>query len=291
MLPAELAPLSALGDGWSCATDGQRIRCTRIGQCLPNNAFSTIRIRTFVRLGPAPITVTAEVANDADSNPDNNVAVNTSDSVLPASSLSIVKRTTTPRVEIGGVAGYEIDVTNTGEAILLNAVVHDRLPRGFVLVKSSTSLRSATRTRQTAPSDAGDGNIDWPIESLAPGETVTLLYLAIVGAGARSGPQDNRATVDATGPQNAKITAGPAIATVEVTTEVFTMLQALVGRVFEDVDGNGMFGDGDRPLANARVITSTGQAALTDAAGCTTSRRSASGRWPSRSTATRCRPA
>ncbi len=32
---------------------------------------------------------------------------------------------------------------------------------------------------------------------------MTLLYLAIVGAGARTGPQDNRATVDATGPSNA----------------------------------------------------------------------------------------
>ncbi len=267
VLPAELAPLSALGDGWSCRIDGQRLLCTRIGQCLPNNAFSTIRVRTLVRQGPTAITVTAKVANDADSNLDNNVAVNTSDSVLPASSVSIVQRTTTPRVEIGGVAAYEIDVTNTGESILLNAVVHDLLPRGFVLVKSSTALRSATRTRQTAPSDIGDGNIDWPIESLAPGETVTLLYQAIVGAGARSGPQDNRATVDATGPLNAKITAGPAVATVEVTTEVFTMLQALVGRVFEDVDDNGLFGGGDRPIANARVITSTGQAALTDPAG------------------------
>jgi uncharacterized repeat protein (TIGR01451 family) len=267
VLPAELAPLSALGDGWSCTTNGQHVVCTRIGQCLPNNAFSTILIRALVRQGPTSITVTAKVANDADSNPNNNVAVNTGDSVLPASSMSIVKKTTTPRVEIGGVAGYEIDVTNTGEAILLNAVVHDLLPRGFALVKSSTSLRSATRSRQTTPSDTGDGNIEWPIDSLAPGETLALVYQAIAGAGTRSGPQANRATVDATGPLNAKVTAGPAIATVEVTTEVFTMLQSLVGRVFEDVDGNGLFGGGDRPLANARVITSTGQAALTDAAG------------------------
>ena len=41
-------------------------------------------------------------------------------------------------------------------------------------------------------------------------------------------------------------------------------MQALVGRVYEDLDGNGMFTDADRPIANARVITSTGQAAITD---------------------------
>ncbi len=267
VLPAELAPLSALGDGWSCSTNGQHVVCTRIGQCLPNNAFSTIQIRTLVRVGPAAITVTAKVANDADSNPNNNVAVDTGDSVLPASSMSIAQKTTTPRVAIGGVASYEIDVANTGQAILLNAVVHDLLPRGFVLVKSSTSLRSATRSRQTTPSDTGDGNIEWPIDSLAPGETVALVYQAIAGAGTRSGPQDNRATVAATGPLSANVSAGPAIATVEVVSETFTMLQSIVGRVFEDVDGNGMFGGADRPIAHARVITSTGQAALTDAAG------------------------
>ena len=152
VLPAELAPLSALGDGWSCSTNGQHVLCTRIGQCLPNNAFSTIRIRTFVRLGPAPVTVTARVTNDADHNLDNNVAVNTSDSVLPASSLSIVMKTTTPRVEIGGVASYQIDVTNTGEAILLNAVVHDLLPRGFVLVSHRRRCdRRLARGRRRRP--------------------------------------------------------------------------------------------------------------------------------------------
>ena len=119
---------------------------------------------------------------------------------------------------------------------------------------------------------------------------MTLLYQAIVRAPAPA--LVRRATGRRSTRQvqlNARITAGPAIATVEVTTEVFTMLQALVGRVFEDVDGNGMFGDGDRPLANARVITSTGQAALTDAGrACTTSRRLAPGRSRSRSIATRC---
>jgi hypothetical protein len=45
------------------------------------------------------------------------------------------------------------------------------------------------------------------------------------------------------------------------------MLQSLIGRVFVDTDGNGMFGGADRPIENARVITSTGQAAVTDSSG------------------------
>jgi uncharacterized repeat protein (TIGR01451 family) len=103
--PAELAPIDGLGAGWQCGVAGQRIRCSRIGQLSPDNVFSTIQFRALVRVGPSAITVSAAVANDADSNPDNNVAVNSTESVLPAATLAITKRTTTPRVDIGGEAG------------------------------------------------------------------------------------------------------------------------------------------------------------------------------------------
>ena len=34
VFPTELVPLSGLGNGWQCATAGQRIRCSRIGPLL-----------------------------------------------------------------------------------------------------------------------------------------------------------------------------------------------------------------------------------------------------------------
>ena len=268
VLPAELAPLSALGDGWSCTTNGQHILCNRIGQCLPNNTFSTIRIRAIVRLGPTPITVTARVANDADSNLNNNVAVNTSDSVLPTSSGVDCQEND----DAAGRNRRRRGLRDRRDEYRRGDPPQCRRPRSPAsrvrarqVIERRCDRRHA-RGRRRHPTLA-TATSTGPSSRSQPGETVTLLYGAIVGADARSGLQDNRATVDATGPLNATITAGPAIATVEVTTDVFTMLQSLVGRVFEDVDGNGMFGGGDRPIANARVITSTGQAALTDPAG------------------------
>ena len=51
VFPAELVPLSGLGNGWQCATAGQRIRCSRLGPLSPDNAFATIRFRALVRAG------------------------------------------------------------------------------------------------------------------------------------------------------------------------------------------------------------------------------------------------
>ena len=60
------------------------------------------------------------------------------------------------------------------------------------------------------------------------------------------------------------VAAGPAVAAVAVVADTFSLLQALVVRVYEDADRDGVFTSADRPLAHARVITSTGQASITD---------------------------
>lgn len=266
--PTELVPMFGSGVGWSCSpVAGQRITCARLGALGPNDAFAAIRFRVLVRLGPSEITVSTAVANGADANPDNNQAVVSGTSVLPTASLGISHTAATPRVAIGGTAAYRVDVTNTGDARLLGVVVRDLLPRGFAIVDDSRRVSSSQRNAPVLPVKVENGELVWPLETLDAGETVTLAFLAAVGADARRGSQNSRATVSGLAPLNETISGGPAVATVDVTTEVFTMLQALVGRVFEDVDGNGLFGGSDHPIAHARVITSTGQAALTDSAG------------------------
>ena len=268
VLPAELIPLNGVGSGWSCTAAGQQISCARVDQLGPNEAFSPIRFRTVIRSGPGTITVSSRVSNGADPNPANDEAVVSGQSVVPTASLAIRTTTSTPRVTIGGVAAYSTVVENTGQAIVTNAVVEDLLPRGFKIIDTTRQAVASNRSVQSQPAggDGGD-SIVLPIGTLAAGDVVTVRYQAIVGADARGGRQDNRATVAGTTPPSRLVEAGPATAAIEVVTETFTMLQAVVGRVFEDIDGNRTFDATDRPLANARVITSTGQAALTDSAG------------------------
>ncbi|HKV98874.1 MAG TPA: hypothetical protein VJN96_03570, partial [Vicinamibacterales bacterium] len=265
--PTDLIPVFGHGDGWQCQTSGQQVSCQRVSSLGPNTAFAPLRFRVMVRLGPSAVTVAARVNNSADNNTANNVAVSDTQTVLPTTGLTIDQKTTTPSVAVGGTAAYQVTVVNTGQARLEHVVLQDLLPRGFVFAAATHTAASSQRTVLNQAVTVTNGLVSWPLGTLNAGEAVTLNYQAIVGADARSGLQETRASVSADDLRGDTVQAGPAIVTVDVTTEVFTMLQAIVGRVFEDVDGNGMFGGGDRPIANARVITSTGQAALTDEAG------------------------
>ncbi len=45
------------------------------------------------------------------------------------------------------------------------------------------------------------------------------------------------------------------------------MRQIIIGRVFEDRNGNGKFDSGERPVAGARIYMNNGQSVITDSAG------------------------
>src|SRR5262249_28048949 len=141
--PKELVPMAGFGEGWFCTPSNQVLACNRIGQLAPDGAFPRIRLRAFVRLGPTPVTVVTTVGNTADVNPSNNTAADQANTVVPDIGLDITKVALNGRVAIGGVAAYEIRVTNIGASNVNNAVVKDLLPRGFVLVKGSPLLAGA----------------------------------------------------------------------------------------------------------------------------------------------------
>src|SRR5206468_113208 len=47
----------------------------------------------------------------------------------------------------------------------------------------------------------------------------------------------------------------------------FTLRQFLIGRVFEDLDGDGAYDNDERPVAGARIYLSNGQSVTTDSKG------------------------
>ncbi|MFL6227388.1 MAG: hypothetical protein ACJ741_01260, partial [Pyrinomonadaceae bacterium] len=105
------------------------------------------------------------------------------------------------------------------------------------------------------------------VPTLAAGATATLTYRVRVGANAREGDQVNSATATAHFGGSEVITAGPAHATVRVGAGVFSTRQMIVGRVFVDANGNGMFDGGERPVAGARLYIDNGQSVITDSEG------------------------
>ena len=265
-LPAGLLPIQGVGSGWTCSVLDRQIRCTRFGTLDANSTFPDITLRARVRVAPGDVTVGANVIPSQDSNPDNNRAEVTATAEVPVAALAITKTASRPAVRIGETLTYRLEITNTGQIPVQQTVVSDLPPRGFTRVEASTVSSSSRSTRESVTTGSG-AELTWQLGTVQPHETVVILYDVRVGADARGGPQDNRATVSGFDAVRRAVTAGPAIATVDVLTDSFTMLQALVGRVYEDVDGDGQFTTADRPIANARLITSTGQAAITDPAG------------------------
>jgi uncharacterized repeat protein (TIGR01451 family) len=265
-LPTGLIPILGVGAGWSCTISDRQVLCSRFGGLDVNQVFPLLNIRARVAAGAGVFTVGSTLLPSADANEANNHAEVTATASTPTAALSITKSASVQTTTIGGSVAYRIAVTNVGDVRIESALVRDLPPRGFTRVEASTLTSSRRSPRPAAPERENEALL-WSLGTLQPQETVAIEYRVVVGAEAGAGPQDNRATTQGLGPLNRVIAAGPAVATVVVSTDTFTLLQALVGRVFEDVDGDGAFGDADRPLGGARVITSTGQAAITDPAG------------------------
>jgi uncharacterized repeat protein (TIGR01451 family) len=262
-------PVAAEGPGWRCRRDAQRFICTQPGVFEPGTRLPDLRLRVLVGATSSAVTTTSVVNAPGDSNAANDRASVASSTRVPQVGLRIVKKASTDRAAIGGSVIYRVEIANVGDVRVTDTVIHDLLPRGFQYVESLTDVQSTRRSpRQLRAGVSGSQDqLEWNIGTVSPGEIVNVIYRVVVGAAARVGPQDNQATVQAAGPTGDVVMTAPAIATVEVTEDGFSLLQALLGRVYEDKDRDGVFTSADRPIANARVITSTGQASITDSDG------------------------
>jgi uncharacterized repeat protein (TIGR01451 family) len=261
-IPDGLTPVAGIGAGWSCTTQDRQISCATSSSAAAGASLPLLRLRVLVKSAAGDVTMRAVVSSAADSNLANNAAEVTA-TTNPIASLRIAKQADVRRVETGGQVGYQVDVTNTGNIRVTESVLRDLLPRGFTLV-GSQQLRWAVRSTQTVTPELVDSVAVWPLGTLNPGESVSIAYRVVVDADARAGVQENRAFVTGRGLAAEVVQAGPASAIVEVGDGAFSMLQVLIGRIYEDVDGDGRFTGADRPIPNARVITSTGQASITD---------------------------
>ncbi len=85
--------------------------------------------------------------------------------------LKIKKITTTPTIEPGDVAAFEITVTNHKDAEATNVVVTDELPAGLTLVSASNG------------GTFSNGKVRWDLGTLASGQVRTLTYTAKSAAG------------------------------------------------------------------------------------------------------------
>jgi uncharacterized repeat protein (TIGR01451 family) len=173
-----------------------------------------------------------------------------------AGAFSITKTTPLANVTRGQLVPYTITINNVLGASLQGEQVVDRYPAGFRYVRGSARLDG-----QPAEPTVTGLQLAWNGLSFGS-STRTIVLLLAVGAGVGEGEFVNRAQVidGLTG----KPLSGEATAKVRVIPDQTFDCTDVFGKVFNDVNRNGVQDNGEDGLPGVRVVTATGLEATTD---------------------------
>ena len=202
-LPAGLTPVSASGDGLTCAIAGSTVTCTSTGP-LAVGASVTVAITANVEAAAYPsVTNTATVATPSEETSLTNNSSTTTDPVEP---LVILDLTKSLESQLGSSAVWSFVVTNRGpNATVVPIVVTDPLPSGLVFEGASGDgwICVAPTILVTCTYSA----------SLAVGSSAPLLHIATTINAPRGSTIVNVASVDGGGPDTPAVTSQATVTT------------------------------------------------------------------------------
>src|SRR5690606_34821250 len=105
------------------------------------------------------------------------------------------------------------------------------------------------------------------VGTLRPGADVRVEYRMVVSDAIKPGENLTQVTGTAIDPLGGPVVSTSRPLRLIVDGSMFGFTQMVIGRVFEDANANSRYDAGERGIAGVRVVTSTGLAATTDAAG------------------------
>lgn len=184
-------------------------------------------------------------------------------------SLEIDKSVDKQRAEIGDVLTYTINVHNPTAVMISKLTLRDTLPESFHYAAGTGRIqKTAASGLQPLPEPASvNSELVMNLSEITPAGHIQIQYRVRIGANAHEGDQFNQAVAEGRFPNGDSVQSDTARASVRVGAGVFSTRQIILGRVFEDTNGNKYFDTYDRPIAGARVYLMNGQSVLTDAAG------------------------
>jgi uncharacterized repeat protein (TIGR01451 family) len=174
-----------------------------------------------------------------------------------AGAFSITKTTPLLNVSRGQLVPYTITINNVIGASLQGEQIVDRYPAGFKYVPGSARLDGVPSEPTVAARQ-----LVWNGINFGSSDHRTIVLLLAVGAGVGEGEFVNRAQVmeGLTG----RPLSGEATARVRVVPDQTFDCTDVYGKVFNDVNRNGVQNGGEDGLPGVRVVTATGLEAMTD---------------------------
>ncbi|HLL13977.1 MAG TPA: hypothetical protein VK388_02755 [Pyrinomonadaceae bacterium] len=181
--------------------------------------------------------------------------------------LEINKIADQQRAEIGDIVSYRVEVRNTTQAALRDVTVRDLLPQSFHYAPGTAQLIAPPAPPRSIEPQVNGSELTFNLGTLAAGARASLVYRTRIGVNAREGDQMNSATASGVYASGERVSTSPSRATVRVGRGVFSTRQIIIGRVFEDKNGNDQFDAGERAVEGARLYIDNGQSVITDSEG------------------------
>ena len=179
--------------------------------------------------------------------------------------LQVTKEGDVKTASLGDYVNYTINIKNDGTSTAYNVELKDALPRGFDYVGGSVSIDKAQTTEFKT-----DGK--YQVLSLGNMDAKTskdITYRVLVGSSALGGDGINRATAIAKTEQDQSLVSREAQWKVEVDRGVMNTDGIIVGKVYHDINRDGIQQkqDGELGVAGVRLYMENGNFVVTDPEG------------------------
>jgi uncharacterized repeat protein (TIGR01451 family) len=168
------------GTGWSCTPATGSFTCTRSDALAPGASYPPISATISYGLG-ATVTNTAMLASGSGGEPTDPASpalLNNSSTVnsgtAPLATLSLNKAALTGTISLGTLAGFRMEVRNTGPSTATNATLVDTLPAGLTYDSYTSTQGSCT----TAPGASGTTTVSCALGSIAANASATVTVRA-----------------------------------------------------------------------------------------------------------------
>jgi uncharacterized repeat protein (TIGR01451 family) len=172
--------------------------------------------------------------------------------------MFVQKTVAQTQVELGDFVDYNVEIKNLLSTPLSNVQVTDHLPPGFIYQARSARLNASP----IADPPSKGPVLVFNIGTLAANADVNLSYRVLVGPGANIGVSINRASA-ASGLAQSNTSS----ASVNVAGGAFSSQGFIVGKVFQDCNGNHIQDPGEPGVPGVRIYLEDGTFAITDGQG------------------------
>ncbi|MEK7450092.1 MAG: PQQ-binding-like beta-propeller repeat protein, partial [Planctomycetota bacterium] len=187
---------------------------------------------------------------------------------IDPANIQISKKANKQQVAIGDAVTYKITITNSGIDPTdpgQTTTIIDKIPPGFKYIKESSRLTIGNNT-SSWPNPTGETVLTFDVGDFAVGETKILTYQLVVGSGVTFGKHENKAYARYfyNKPPLTEETSPIVKETVLVVPDPLFDSGTIIGKVFNDRNGNGTQDNDEEGIEGAQIITEEGAIVTTD---------------------------